>query len=48
MVQDMSVVGRDSIAPTNGKLTSGRNGFRFMSNSQRFNDDEQAESENML
>lgn len=48
MVQDMSVVGRDSIVPTNGKHTSGRNGFRFMSKTQRFNDEEQAESENML
>jgi hypothetical protein len=48
MVQDMSVVGRDSIVPTNGKHTSGRNGLRFMSKTQRFKEAEQAESENML
>lgn len=49
MVQDMSITGRDSIAPENGKLHSGRNGFRFTSsNKNQYNDDEMCESENML
>lgn len=48
MVQDMSVVGRDSIAPLNGKFSSGRNGYRVTSKTQRFNGNEQDEAENML